>query len=252
LFSVSTDTAIISLLGAPAINDSNFSSLELGPDGFLYTVTSGLQANMYRINPSDFSDVTTIPLDISAIGVAGEGSLVFAPDGRIFATNGGAGTSVGLYEILGDTASLIGIMDGGRRDINGMSMRSDGQLVGLDWASNSLILIDPSTAATQLLMPLPFDVGTVGGMVIPDGEVGYFTTAALGADVPGSQELYSFDPFGNSAPLLVGFLEPATPFEPSIEQRGFGGLAVVPEPASLTVLALGGFAALIRRRRANG
>ena len=251
LFSVSTENGIIQLIGDPGIDDTNFSSLELAPDGFLYTITSGLEANIYKINPSDLSDVTQFSLNISALGVVGEGSLVFAPDGRIFATNGGVGTSAVLYQIQGGTASAVGVMSGGSHDINGLGARSDGILVGLDWVTNSLILINPANANTQPLMSLPFDVGTVGGMVILEGEVGYFTTAALGADVPGSQELYRFDPFGGSAPERIGFLEPESPFDPTIAQRGFGGLAIVPEPTSLTALALGGLAALIRRRRAS-
>ena len=62
LFSVSTDTGIIRLIGDPGIDDTNFSSLELGPDGFLYTITSGFEANIYKINPSNLSDVTQFSL----------------------------------------------------------------------------------------------------------------------------------------------------------------------------------------------
>lgn len=255
LFSVSPDTGIIEFLADPGIDDTNFSSLELGPDGFLYTVTAGITGNIYRIDPSDFGSVTASSLDISALSVIGEGSLVFAPpsallpSGGTFATNGGVGTSAILYQIVDETATAVGVMDGGRRDINGMGVRSDGMFVGLDWVSNSLILIDPTDASTSPLMDVPDDVGTVGGMVIIDGEVGYFTTAALEADVPGSQKLYRFDPFGIDPIESVGFLEPASPSGATIAQRGFGGLAIVPEPASISVLALGGLA-LLRRRRA--
>jgi hypothetical protein len=118
-------------------------------------------------------------------------------------------------------------------------------LVGLDRVTNSLLVIDPTTAASSVLAPISSTVGAVGGMTVLGG-IGYMNTGGTGGSIPGSDELYSFDLFTGSQTLIGSF-------SPAFTDDGISGLATlptsaVPEPASLAMLGIGVFAVMALKR----
>lgn len=264
LYNISAGDASISVIGHT--NVPGIGSLELGPAGLLYGFTVGSAPRGYALNPTNGDVVMDVPLDVSNLGRTFEGGLVFAPiDSRengftAYGINGGNEDFPSLFRIVSDGvdvwAESVGMLDGGQHDIGGLGWRSDGKLIGLDRISNSLIVIDAQTAQTEHLVDVPHDVGSVGGMVILNGgprgdeSIGFFSTAGPGASFEGSNELYSFDPFAQdpNGPTLIAEFLPRTQDDPVITGSGISGLAIIPEPASLFLLALGGLP-LLRRRR---
>jgi len=241
MFSVSPVNASLTLVGSTGV--SGFAEIEFAPDGTLYGFTTSSSANLYTINPSTAAVSVIGPL---GLGFVFEGGLAFAPNGSAFGTNGDSAGNPQLFSLNLATgaATVIGTISGGAHDINGLAYRSDGKLIGLDRESNSLLVIDPTTAVSSVLAAVPATVGGVGGMTVLGG-VGYFNTSGPGGSIPGSNELYSFNLF-TGASTLVGS------FAPTISGNGMSGLAArVPEPSSVILAACGlvGVAAWGWRRR---
>lgn len=226
-------------------------ALEFNPaDGLLYGMTTGQNASLYRITISpSFDDVLAVDL-IGELGIfAFEGALAFAPDGTAYALNGGI-TQSALLTLDLDTgaATAIGLLEG-RRDIAGLGWRSDGVLVGLDSTTDTLITIDPSDidpntsiVATTWIEDAAL-VGSLGGMVIA-GDEAYYATANRWAAEEGSNGLFWFDPSTGAQAGRGTF----TPLD-SNNFTGISGLAIIPEPATLSLLLLGGLSLLYRRTR---
>ena len=206
---------------------------------FVYGFTA--EQNLFRFHPTTFELEVLGKLDQFLI----EGGLAFAPDGTAYATTGGSLEAPELYRLDVNTLvmTLVGTISGGAHDINGLTWRSDGKLIGMDRESNSLITIDPTTAASSTLAPLTPLAGAVGGMAVLDG-VGYLATGAPGGSTPGSNELWRFDLFtGQHA--RVGSFEPTIAF-PS---AGISGLAAIPEPAAVAGAGVIGLMLVPMRRR---
>lgn len=224
-------------------------------DGSLYGFTSGSSPTLYELSPQ--GDVLgSVSLDLL---FTNEGALAIAADGTGYGMNSSFSFSPKLFHfslengLLLDSPIDVGLGAGGARDINGLAWlpatperNGVGPLLGLDRVEGGLITIDPSTGATALDTIVPnvgnFGVGGVGGMVADDEGQIYFNTAGPGGDKPGSNVLYRFDPDTHA-------LEPIGSLGTTISGSGISGLAIVPEPATISLLALGALAFLCRPRR---
>ena len=237
LYSISASDASIAAIGSTGLTDA-WGALEFSSNGTLYGITTGSTAGLYTINPSTAAATLVGPLNLNFVF---EGGLAFSPSGIAYAVNGDSNgnpqlftvnLSTGSATVVGTMTTTPGATDGGH-DINGLAWRSDGKLVGLDDNTNSLLVIDPTTAQiTSTLVSLP-TVGALGGMTVLDG-TGYFSL--------NSGDLYSFDLF-SGANTLVGPMR--------VPMSGLAGLSeTVPEPATLGLLgiALAGIG-LARRRK---
>lgn len=240
---ISTTDGSAAPVGATTI--PNMAGLEADPDGRLlaFSAGEGLVPTLYRLSPgTGFSATAVGPLGGEVIF---EGALVFAPDGSAYGASHDGEMNRQLFrlDVATGASTVIGTISGGSHDINGLAWRSDGMLVGVDRITNSILTIDPATAASSLISVIDdATVGAVGGMTVL-GQVGYFTTSGPGLPSPGSNSLYSFDLFTGEH-TLIGSLGP------SVTGTGISGLAV-PEPATLAFLILGSAFVLVRRRSAS-
>lgn len=244
VYGISLDTAVLTPLGTTGI--AGFGSLEFASDGTLYGFTTNLQPGartLYQLDPLDSYAAHEIGL-LNQNSVF-DGSLVIAPDGTAYGTNRGDMLAPDLFTIdLGSgVTSPIGTIsvDGDtRHDINGMTWRNDGMLVGLDRIENALLAINPADATAEIIAYVTPDAGGVGGMAVW-GDTGYFATAGPDAIPGGSNELYTFNLFTGHHELVGSFDDTIT------EGSGISGLAIIPEPASLFLVAVGGLVFLRRR-----
>ncbi len=250
LYSISRADATLSEIGPTGL--TGLGALEFNPnDGFLYGMTFGDVADtaLYRIGISpSLQDVLSVDL-IGGLGIrAFEGGLAFAPDGTAYALNGGVTVPALVKLDLGTGLATEPVFLDDRHDIGGLGWRSDGMLVGLDSTTNTLITIDPGTGVTATIQGTPA-IGSVGGMYL-DGDVGYFATAGPRAFTPGSNALYTFDAFGGT---IIGMVGSSTWTDMGMfldaEDTGISSLAIIPEPATLSLLLLGSLALLYRRTR---
>jgi hypothetical protein len=239
-YSISTTDGSLQFIGDTDIE--NIGALEFNPqDGFLYGFTTGAAklTNLYRFTISPTLDAVTAEL-VGPLGLSTfEGAIAFSPTGDMFAVNGGSTVPalLALDAATGDATLINSFAD--RHDINGLGWRSDGFLVGLDNTDDALLAIDPITAGVTVIDQVGTAIGSVGGMAM--GEAGnFFVTAGPLAVDPGSNSLYSFDPFTGDHVFIASY-------ENQILANGFSGLAFIPEPATLALLSLGGLA-LLRRR----
>ncbi len=239
LYSVSCSDAALSLIGMTGIAD--LGALEFREsDGFLYGITTGGSSALYRIDASDASPTLVGPLGLFTF----EGGLAFAPDGTAYGVNAGTTSVPILYQINMDTGQATAIAAfGDRYDFDGLGWHRDG-LIGLDRVTNALLSIDPATAETSLILDVEPIVGGIGGMVLT-GEFAFFATAGTEAGTPGSNELYTFDPKTGTHELVGSFTVDSEPLGGS----GIAGLAIIPEPATLLLLAVGSASLMARRRR---
>ncbi len=237
LYSLSTSSATLTPVGNTG--QGLVADITFGPNDLLYGFSAGASPGLYTINPATAAATVIGPLGLS---FAYEGALAFAPNGTLYGGNANNSTADTLFTINPSTgaASTIGTLSG-THDINGMVVRSDGMLVGLDDDGNSLLVINPTTLSYSTLAVLPFSVGNVGGMTMV-GSTGYFATA----NSSGTDSLYSFDPFS-------GVYSPIGSFTPVPGNDGISGLAAmpVPEPATWALLLIL-TATLALARRASG
>src|SRR5262249_20231237 len=147
-----------------------------------------------------------------------EGGLAFTPGGIAYGTNGGTISAAQLFTINLTTgaATVIGTISGGAHDINGLVYRADGNLIGLDAVTNSLLVINPTTANATILAPAVGGSIVVGGMMILNG-VGHYIEGAGGPN-----RLYSFNLTTGSGSFIGSF---------GVGGTGISGLAATPVTA---------------------
>jgi WD40 repeat protein len=203
-------------------------SLARDPGGTLFSVAGNNQ--LVTINPNSGAG-TGGPL-LSVVDVR---ALAFSPAGQLFAIqDGGTGASDRLFTI--DTNTGTGTLIGAMRyaGVQGLEFFSDGTLYGWEVGSGTgsgagLIRIDPSTGAATDIDPFTDGSSQIQSLAFGEG------TALYGA----GDGLYAIDIL-NGAAILIG-------------QRQFAdirGIAVVPEPAVMTLLVSGMLAAaMVFRRR---
>ena len=242
LYTISTVDASLTLVGSTGI--INLGSLEYrASEGLLYANTVGSSPTLYSIDP--VTAIANAEGNVSG-GLLFEGGLAIAPSGTAYTVNGGSAAAAVLKTIDLDTGltATVGVISGGSHDINGLGVRSDGMLIGLDRESNSLLEINPGTAVSSAIQALRPTVGALGGISLVADD-GYFVTAGPTVSIPGSNRLYSFDPFTGAYTSIGNF-------NATITGDGFSGIALVPvpEPSSLLLLLTIG-ASLFGRRRSR-
>ncbi len=242
LYLVSPSDASLSLIGDTGL--TNLGALEFNPyDSTLYALTIGEAPALYEFQiSSGLDDVTVVSRGELGITFVFEGGLAFADDGTAYGLNAGATTPL-LFTIDLDTGegTIITALDG-RHDIAGLGWRSDGLLIGLDSTDEVLLTIDPASGSASEIEDMAPAIGSIGGMALI-GDEGYFVTAGPLAHSPGSNELWSFDPFTGEHTRIGDF-------DGVITGAGFSGLAIVPEPTTIGLLVVG-FLSILRRRVKN-
>jgi hypothetical protein len=226
LYQISTTDASLSLIGntglsVPAAYQAP-ADLQFAPDGTLYCFTTTVATNavLYRVDPNT---ALASSIGFLGLGIVFEGGLAFSPGGTAYGVNGGTVSNPQLFtlNLQNGHATIVGTISGGNHDINGLAWRSDGMLVGLDRVSNSLLAINPQTAASSTIAVLGPTVGGVGGMTA-QGDTAYFSTAGPGGYFPGSNALYSFN-------LFTGAYSYIGSFSPTPTGNGISGIALKPQ-----------------------
>lgn len=210
-------------------------ALDLAPDGSLLTVSTELDPGLYRLDRR-----TGASSLIGRLGVRFEfeGGLAVVDDSTAYFV-GGKDTAAGgnLYRLDLATGAATTIGSLGTREVNGLTIRSDGALIGYS-QFEGLLEIDTSTAAITSIgdrVPPSFPLG---GLASFDGATAYLASATTGT---GSQLgfLYTVDLFSGV-------------FLSSVEvDRRIAGIAV-PGPGGASALGLPLVLVCASRRRARG
>lgn len=194
VFQIDPLTAAVIPIGQVTGVSSPLGGLDIAPDGFYYGKTIGSGPRLYRIDPITFA--ATIVAQLSS-SFRFEGGLAISATGEAWGVNGSGANSAQLFKIdlVTGTDVVVGVM--GNADINGLLVRTDGQLLGIDRVTNSVVEIDPVTAVITTLAPLGVTVGAGGGLARFGGQI-YGCTSGSG----GSNELFTVDPLTGVATFV--------------------------------------------------
>ncbi|MCB9913540.1 MAG: hypothetical protein H6828_00155 [Planctomycetes bacterium] len=215
VYQLDTTTAVATPLASLSGVFGSVGGLEMAPDGFLYAITTGSASRLFRIDPGSWTATDVGP---TAPNFVFEGGLAVSSTGDAWLSNAGSASTPEIFtvDLATGGGAFVGIVSGGSHDLNGLACRSDGMLIGLDRVTNSLLVIDPVTAAATTLTSLSGTVGANGGLVL-NGATGWFVTATSSASIPGNGSLYQFDAF-------TGAVTPLGPVS-GLPGSGFTGLA---------------------------
>ena len=229
LYRVSTIDASHTLIGS--LSFSSIAGIAFNAsDELLYGFGGFNPGFLVSIDPTTGNDnvIANLPFQVA------EGGVTFSPDGSLIGVGRSTGQPFrpGLFSVdleSGDVTNL-GVVSGGDRDINGIAWRDDGKLVGLDRISNSLLEIDPVTGQSFTISFLGTTLGGVSG-ITREGDDYFFATAGPASFIPGSNQLFRFDPYTGSTTLVgsLGF---------SSGVSGLAGSFIIPEPSSVALASL--------------
>lgn len=226
LYSFDLDTGQATLIGLTGLSEINGLAWDAS-GGTLYATTSG--SDLYRINP--FTGASTLVAD--AFGISPEGGLTFDGQGNLWAVRQG---ELGTVDLSNGQFSGVSFVQSPATDFSGL---------GFDAASGNVLLyakngsdsdramvVDPLTGGVQQSVAYDFaGAGSVGGL-----DVDPMTDAAVLSD--GSSLFVS----------LPGTIDFDVTGGLSTGVTGISGLAFIPSPGSLALLAFGGVVASRRRR----
>jgi hypothetical protein len=246
LYKISPDDATLTYIGSTGVTSLGCAVLQ--PDGMLYGYTGGATPKLYKIDPS--TAATTLVAQVGGLGTfLFEGAMAISPTGTAYGLNYGARATDYIFTLdLATGAVAVGPkLSGNAHDVNGVAWRSDGKLVGIDEAMNSLIAVDPATGQVSVITDFssvsPSPILGANGDMTAIGDTGYFATAGGGANPAGSNELWKVDLYSGDLTRIGGFT--------GLSAKGLGALSVsviAPEPATLALLALGALTLRPRRR----
>lgn len=186
----------------------NAIGLALGPDGYLYAVTTSPNPKLYKIHPT--TGASTL---IGSLGLSGsllEGDLAFDPNGTLY----GISNQIKFFTVDLNTgaATLLPSVGNYNADYSYLAFHSNGTLYALDNGASAGLFpnlwqtVDPSTGSILTSQSKSYSMGPAGGMDF-DGISGKFLlidSKFSGSTAPGSNSLYKVDLSGNRT--LVGSL----------------------------------------------
>ena len=227
LYAVSSEDASLTFVGDTELSLPGGLAYH---DSDLFSFTAGDSPELYRIDPQTGTSTFVANIDVPQFS---EGALTFSPEGKIYAayTGFGGNPSLVTYDLHTGVTGTVGPISSAPHDINGLVWRDDGMLLGLDRITNSLLTIDPHTAVASELAKLEPAVGGAGGMTMANNGQGYLATGSDQSNAPGTNSLYSFNPYSGDI-SFVG------EFDLNLTDLGLSGLAYVPEPAASYYLAV--------------
>jgi len=245
LYGISTADASLTLIGKTKVTGG--ADLALAPDGYLYTFSTGDFCVPYRIDPFSATTMSKDPFFVEGNKVF-EGALAFDEGGNGWAANiGDADEPHGMLMHFGE----MGYLGGGMtikdqigefpHDINGWVDFDDTSLIGIDRETNAIVKVFKSNLDIVQIKALDFKVGEIGGLTALNGKY-YIATGNETVIYGGTNSLYELDPSTWDTKLIGKF---------SITTLGFSGIAPVPEPATMTGLAVACLYLVRRARRSR-
>lgn len=180
LFGVNSANGHATFIGN--VGMSAFAGLEFTPTGTLLCLDAGLAGTTFHKVSTTTATTglvqgVTLPANVDQLF---EGGFAFAPDGTVYASNTNSSGNAGLISLdLADgIATFIGTFGGTPRDINSLTFRDDGQLVGIDSYQNAFVRINTTTGKTTWLADIPNHIAdSSGGMGTFDGKTAYVMDA---------------------------------------------------------------------------
>ncbi len=217
--------------------------LAFSPDNVLYGIDGVLtrhpvDGSLYIIDP-----ITGSSSLIGSSGFDGATGLDFGPsDGTLYGVD-----TKRSYTLNLDTAQAT--LGGPVETVSQFLLTSlvvmpSGEAYGLEFYSHELLNFDPLTGAINSTVTVSQQFNYLASMEY-DEESGIMYVADGGSDNSSIDILYTLN-------LDTGILTTIGPLDfrvGSHHGRGLSGLAIIPEPATMSLLALGGLAVLRRRRK---
>jgi len=189
------------------------SGIAFAPDNTLYGITNTPDKKLYKIDPRTSETALIGSLGLNFVR---EGGLAVSADGKAYGAlqtddiNGdlfSINLSTGEAAVAGTLAGIV--------DINGLAFRDDGMLLAfhpLYPADVEILVINPEQFNPDNPPILEYEVlvvfediepGGISGFTIFD-DIGFFATG-IGSDggIPGSNELWRFDPYAGEDLQLI-------------------------------------------------